>query len=534
MPTIKIESILGGQGPASHFAAKDQFRASLGIDPAQPVDDSAPGSAAAKFSLIASGLLRPAPTQKTSGAVIANAPQWMVNNPKDDNVYVYDITGSAYSVSALSGAATALSDGGALTGSIGNGCEYYDNYIYFAKNTDIARYGPLNGVPTFTGSYWVGTLGKAALNNTSYPAEFFATIPYPNHVMHRHSDGNLYIADVSGNQGVLHFISTKKTAVEGDTDNGSTASKLTFGFGLWPTALESYNGNLVIALVEATMGFTTTPKIKAKIGFWDTTSQNANQITWLEFPDQIITGMINKDGVLYVASGNIQKTGCRISQYVGGYTFKTVAYIEDGEPPFHSAMAATAERLLFGSFCEVPETGACIYSLGLQKDALSQGLFNVMNGSNSQATVSALCMLSNDLNFDSPLMGWTTGEAGSGNNGIDVQGSTYNNARSVWWSQLYRIGQRFRIIGLSIPFIQQIAAGHRLVATFYTDNGNNSYVQQEINSTNFPNSDQFADINIANVMGFDNFWLELAWLGSAVLTVSLPITIEYETIAKSL
>jgi len=53
--TIRIESILGGHSPTTHFGGAGQFRASLGIDPAQPIDD-----ADGVFSTIGSGLLRPA------------------------------------------------------------------------------------------------------------------------------------------------------------------------------------------------------------------------------------------------------------------------------------------------------------------------------------------------------------------------------------------------------------------------------------------------------------------------------------------
>jgi hypothetical protein len=138
MPLILIQTILGGNSMTTHFAQATQMRASHGIDPAQPIDD-----ADTKYSTIASGLIRPAASQKFSGTTITSAPLWLIPNPKNANAYVYDAASSAYSIDATMTTVTALSDAGTLSG-LGNGCEYYDNYMYFATATDITRYGPLN------------------------------------------------------------------------------------------------------------------------------------------------------------------------------------------------------------------------------------------------------------------------------------------------------------------------------------------------------------------------------------------------------
>jgi hypothetical protein len=93
LQTIRIESILGGQSDLANFAREDQFRASMGIDPAQPIDDDDSAT-----SSVASGFLRPAASEKFSGTTITAAPLWMTTNPKDTNVYVYDALGSAYTI----------------------------------------------------------------------------------------------------------------------------------------------------------------------------------------------------------------------------------------------------------------------------------------------------------------------------------------------------------------------------------------------------------------------------------------------------
>ncbi|MFA7662690.1 MAG: hypothetical protein WCX88_02120, partial [Patescibacteria group bacterium] len=322
---IRIETILGGQSPTTHFSQAGQFRASLGIDPAQPINDLDTA-----YSTIASGLLRPSASEEFSGTTINSAPLWMKTNPKDTLIYVYDALGSAYTITATLDTVTALSDAGHLSSALGNGFEYYDNYMYFFKNTDVCRYGPLNGTPVFNPTYWTGTLAKTALVNTIYPSTFLNDLRLPNHPAVRHSDGTLYFGDVVDNQGYIHTIKTSKTTVEGDTNNGSTYQKLAFGYGLWPTAIESYGSDIAIAFFEG--GNIGLKQKSAKLAFWDTTSTNFNKITWVEFPDSIITAIKNVNGVLYVVSGNYKTRGFRVTRFLGGYSFDEVYYSETGEP----------------------------------------------------------------------------------------------------------------------------------------------------------------------------------------------------------
>lgn len=529
MATIRIDSILGGHAPTTHFAAKNQFRASLGIDPAQPLDDGD-----GVYSAVASGLLRPVAAQNFTSSTIAAAPMWIRTNPKDGNVYVYDAQGSAYSLAAGFTSATALSDGGTLSSSTGNGCEYYDNYIYFAKNTDIARYGPLNGAAVFNGTYWTGTLAKTALVNTTYPTDFNLALAYPNHPMHRHSDGKLYIGDVVGNQGYIHYISTTKASVEGDTDNGSTYGKLTFGYGLWPIDIEGYGSNLAIALNENTSQ--NIRQMRAKVAIWDTVSTNFNSITWCEFPDSMITALRNANGALYAFSGNYHSAGFRISRYVGANSFKEVWYQETGEPPFAGAVDAILNRVLAGTYTTIPESAACLWSYGLQKAALGQGMFNTMRSTAPAiGTVTSVCVANDDeLGFYVPIIGWR----GDGQFGIDKQGTSYSAAPSVFWSQMYRIGMPFEIRRIRVPFTKALAANMTVTIKIYYDDGATSETLTTINSTNFPNTAEgsfglaanFKVNNSGGGRGQNNFWVEVRWTGSALATVSLPIFVEYDVI----
>lgn len=525
---IRIESIFGGTSPTSHYGSPSQFRASLGIDPAQPIDD-----ADGALSTVASGVIRPVASEKFSSTTITSAPLWIKTNPKDSNIYVTDAAGSAYTVNPTLSTVTGLSDGGSLSSSIGNGAEYYDNYMYFAKNTDIARYGPLNGAPAFNGTYWTGTLAKTALTNTTYPTTHKNNLAIPNHVLHRHSDGKLYIGDITGNLGQIHYIATTKTTVEGDTDNSSTYSKLTFGYGLWPTSLESYGPDLAIALFEGSS--TGIRQKNAKIAFWDTTSTSFNQITWVEFPDPIITAMKNVNGVLYVVSGSYKTAGFRVTKFAGGYSFQEVFYSETGEPCLQGAIDGVLNRVVFGSYTTVPESDGCLYGVGLQKSALGGGFFNLMRstGGTSSTCVTAVSFAdATQMGFYVPIIGWT--QAGDGSTGVshglDKQGTAYNNAPSVLWTGTTRIGQRFKITKITIPLAQSMAANMTLIPKIYFDNGLTTQTLVTVNNTSYPNSEKLIVIRPDSAVGQHSFHLELRWSGSSLLSVVPPITIEGEYI----
>ncbi len=542
MAEILINSILGGHSAASNFAAKDQFRTSLGIDPSLPLNDNL-GDILANS---ATGLLRPSSIFPATGT-LGKAVRWLTNSPKTTMTFVVDMNSSLYALNVDAKTFSAIADAGEFTSGAtqgGQGSEYYDNFLYVAKDTDIGRYGPLNASDcTFNGSFWSSTLGKGALNFTTagYPSSPVG-IQYPQHVMHRHSDGKLYFADVSGGQGVIHYISTKKTTFEGDTDNGSTAAALTFGFGLFPTSIESYGTSLAIALYEGGS--------PAKLAFWDTTSQNFNSITWVEFPDPVITALKNVDGVLYIASSNVGGWGFRVSRYVGGNSIEEVAYVESGSSPTQAAMAGTAKRLVFGSNTSIPANAATVYSLGLQQSNLSKGLFSILSPLISGAgnyTVTALSFPSSTdatLNFFQyqPVIAWGSGTGTTTGIGIPGKGAydATSSINTMWWSQMYKIGQPFQIKRIRIPLAQTLGAGMSIVPTLFFDNGIASQALTTINSTNFSNTAEtgfgrVANIRLAgdgtNIMrGQTNFWLELKWGSTGLCIVDLPILIEFDVV----
>lgn len=537
---ILIESILGGTAPTTHFAAADQFRASFAIDPSMPVDNGD-----GVYSSIASGLLRPVGSNNV-GINTTNAVMWFVQNPKDtvtSSSFAYDAGGSVYLIAGY-GAPSFLKDLNDGPTASGNGAAYYDNYAYFAKDTTIARYGPLNGEPAFTEDYWTGTLGKVALSNPTYPGDPWVGEYYSNHVLHRHSDGKLYIADVVDNQATVHYIKTTKTTVEGDTDNGSTYDALNFGYGLKIFAMESYGDMLVFCLNE-TSDNDAGPiySHRARVAFWDTTSTKTNQITSVEFPDELITAVKNINGVLYFCSGSMDDFGFRVTRYIGGYSFEEVAYSEMGYSPHAGAILGRGNNLFFGSANTVPDYDrghyACVWSLNLKKSGLSSGLFNVARpgfGAVSAAYGVTALEFEPASNFNQTALHAAT-DADGGQ--VDRIFQSTLEGSPVWWSQTFRIGQAFKITKLIIPTLKSSSSSKKqIVPTLYFDNGTTTKTLQTMD---YDANNLVYVIRPENAVGKHEFFLELKWSGRDVLvtedggpwTVGLPITIEYELISNT-
>lgn len=424
---IRIESIFGGHSLYPAFPAKDEYRWSLGIDP-EP-----------------NGFISPTYYPRFAGDTINGAPMWIKKEPKTNTIFVYDSVGSIYTANANTITALAdLNDGGT---SSGNGLEYYDNYIYASRDTTIARYGPLNGTPTWTDDYWVSTLGKTALSNTLYPQSRGNTgYRLRNHFLKRGKDGRLYIADVVGNQGTIHYISTTKTTVEGDTDNGSTYGALDLPYGYWPAALENYGNTIVIACVVAS-GDDFTDRVK--IVFWDPTNTTTyDSIIDSEYPDEVLCGLHNANGVLYLLTGFTfdDSNYIRISRYIGGYSFEQVAVVLTSQTTLPGGVDSNFNRLFFGSQYSLGSVGA----IGLSKSKISNSVYNVSGVTcTSSSFVSAILFTKDRI-----LSGWNSSSpAISGMDGSNAYLANDNpRPRSSIALGPYTIGSPFKITKVTIPF----------------------------------------------------------------------------------
>lgn len=107
-------------------------------------------------------------------------------------------------------------------------------------------------------------------------------------------------------------------------------------------------------------------------------------------------------------------------------------------------------------------------------------------------------------------------------------GGDYSIFPQFFNSQVYKIGQPFKITKIRIVLTQAIAANMIITPTIYTDDGGGtSYTLTTINNTNYSGKKNIV-IKPDGLTGEHNFWLELKWSGSELCVVGLPITIEYE------
>lgn len=111
-------------------------------------------------------------TVSESGAsIIGGLVKWIVlGTPYDTNAYLYDWDGKIYK--RTSGGAYSLLR--SVTNSSGEGMEIFNDYIYYAQNTQLGRYGPLSGVPSFTDNWQTGLNGTTISGSGS--VEVFSPI----------------------------------------------------------------------------------------------------------------------------------------------------------------------------------------------------------------------------------------------------------------------------------------------------------------------------------------------------------------------
>lgn len=542
---IRIESINGGHSVYDYTAGKDEYYDSLGIF----VDNN---RAALTLRGAGPSVLSPSRPRSITGT-LTGVPMWMQGNPKNGNIYVYDMNGSVYTLTSSISGLGDLNDGGSAGG---NGMAYYDNFMYFARETTVARYGPLNGTSSFTDDYWITTLGKTALEQQAYPDRDngFTDARYPNHVMHRHKDGKLYFADTVGGQGVIHYIKTSKTTVEGDTDSGSTYNALDLPFGYFITDIESLGDDLVISAFESRSILNTTAYTgssyegRSALFFWDTASDSYYKVIQNEFPDQIITALQNANGVLYVFSADIgsQPSGARVCRYLGGNSFEQVTVMSDIDSPIAGGTVAQLNQIFFGSVNYQDPLGVsgCVWAIGTQNQPLSNAVFNVCGARHSTQLVYAMTFddggapWSKELFFgyaNNNSSGYIAGFNGNESSwDTDLYDKDIGNA--YWKSQWYKIGSKFKIRKIKLFLVNDsVDSGNDLRVYVVTDNtsGNGGTSTQgtlvgTINNSNYP-SHLGPIILKQEVTGEHSFQIVIRWFGTNSLDISLPIEIEFET-----
>lgn len=511
--TIVINSIIGGQSPSYYFGLENQFNTSLAIDPDFPISSS---------NVRTSGILVPIAYETFSSSAYTSPALWITTNPKNTNIYAYLANGRILSYSSSLGSET---NERSVSNSSGNGFAYYNNFIYYARDTDIGRYGPLNNSPAFNDTFWTSTLSLTALTNTTYPS--IRSTAMPNHPMYAHSDGKLYIGDVVNGQGVIHFIKTKKVTDEGDTNDTvqpSTRIALDLPFGFYPTSICSGpNGVDLAILAIQTSSNTTVNQGNAALFLWDTVSDSFYK--QISISDSLATACINRNGQLYVFSGSANN-GIRVIRYLGGDSWKTEDLIEEGTPPFAGAVDSVGDRLVWGAYTTIPETSSCVFSLGSKNPNLPMGRHNIIKTKSAGANplTTALKLVQQESIAEPRLIVAWRDDTTRGLDRLDTDNS--ETLGSVW-RKLIVVGKRFVIRTIRYPLAKAVAANMTLTPKIYVDDASSSTTLTVINSTNYPNSDRFIRQE-PKVFGKNNFELELKWTGTVSLPVSTPIIIDLE------
>jgi len=521
--SVKIDNILNGKSSTYYLYGKGQFKNSTAIDPDFPM---VPSSATLRRQ---SGFITPTQYVVASGANINDAPMWILTNPKDGLIYSYLASGRLISYTSTFGSETNI---GTPTSGVGNGAAYYNNYIYLATPTDISRYGPLSGTPAIANTFWSSTLSKTALVNTTYPT---FQESYPNHVLHAHTDGKLYIADFDSTsttdttrgKGLIHYIKTKYgtsgTAHEGAVDDGSLYNALDLPLGYMPMAIESYGNDLVVAAIQSSDA--TLRQGNSALFFWDTFADTFYR--QVPIADPMVTALKNVNGSLYVFSGN-QNNGVNVGVYDGGFGIQQLEFLEQGYSPFAGAVDFYGNRVAWGV-----KDG--VVSLGYKNPNLPRNAFHhIMKttsvGSNPAVTSMRYLQHASGV-VPRVVVGWRDGST----QGID-QFSSDATLVSVFESEIFNIGQTFRIRKIKIPLSEAVAANMSIVPRIIVDDDLTTYALTTINNTNYASSEQnivflstqLDAIQAGGLIGKHNFYLRLTWGGTVALAIAPPIEIEVD------
>lgn len=586
MVKVSYTGIHGGRSSSRFLASKNQFLASLGVDP-----DLSLGT-----DYHASGVAVPSRYGKfTSTNMNADVLAW-ITCPKVDKVFAALTNGRllSYSSSLTEEALVATCAGGP----IGGAC-YYKNYIYFfgtgnrlnyssqtanftvgatltgtdsgatAKimadsdagtsgfltlgnitgtftkgetitdgsggsatsssvvigTGDVSRYGPLSefgNAACVLTGAWWGGMGKTALTDTSYPG--IQNMELPNHWGFVHSDDSLYFVDFKDGYGMVHRIHTKKTTYEGDTDDTAVPSL----YNALDLPDDFYPtcigpyGNSV-AILGIRSAATGLNQGSSSLILWNPTdTETFDQI--VDIPDPVATAMVSKEGFLHVFSGPFSG-GCRVSVYSGGDTMTEIEYIDDAIVPFPGAVEVRGERLLFGSRCYRPKETACVFSLKSRVSG-TRDVQNIATVGSQSSAKSAKCTAIRIVSQTSTLvnlqMAIASSDTTSGYAGYKYGTGTLQSEIEF---PPVTVASSFRINRVRIPLATAVAANTAIVPTLWFDDIT-SKALPTINFANYPNKKavNYKSQQVGTeTEGTNTFRLSLAWTGTEQTPVMFPI-----------
>lgn len=512
---LKINSILGGFSEMFIYSGEDQYLDAIGID------TEAIGGIG-NITNKSVGVVQPtSQTQVITSSSLGEAPMWILGSSNTVGAFVYGSGGSVYALNSL----LALDGDGSQwkpTSGAGNGMVGYGDYMYFATDTDIARLGPLSATaPTMVHNYWSSSdngLGQAALTNTTYPTA--RNVEYPNHVLHAHNDGYVYVADYANGQGMIHSFNITSAGA-----TTATYQDLNLPPGLLPMDIKSYGTDLAILCMPlvAAGGTSLSKRLPSLLVFWDTYSNNFYRTVPINEP--WATALHNRNGELFVLSGDFASS-VKVLKYLGGESFSVLSNINDGTPPPACAVDSSGDALFWGGYCIYPAAAAGAYSYGYRTGRIPPAIHMPLRISDSNGTSPEVTMLKFiRAGSPYPYIGWRTDGSGSGYTfGID-RITTAGIQASRWRTKVFNIGKRFKINKIIIPMINPVAAGDSITPTIYVDNAYTSTTIKAINSTNYPNGNRIVEIDGLNVFGYSNFFIDFSFASNTGQGFTLPIEI---------
>ena len=512
--TLTINSILGGHSSLKYLTAENQYLDSIAIDPDFPISET---------DKKPSGMLRPVAYEKFSGANVDGNPIAIITNPKDTKVYAVLDNGDIISYTSALGSETLV---GTVAGANAEGACYYNNYIYIfgtgADKDDVSRYGPLDGSPSLADNVWKGaTLGsQTALGDTAYPS-IRGSGNLPNHWGFAHQDNRLYFCDYKDGTGYIHFIKTKKTTDEGDTNDGSTYNALDLPFGFMPVCITNWGTDLVIGAIQTSNS--TLSQGKAALFFWDCSSSSFYRIVYL--PEPVVSALLNNNGIVYIWAGRFSTDGgYSVRKYIGGDTIsrdEDSLIFGEGHPPLQGAVDGLGSRIVWGSWITTPEPAACVWRCDSSLLFAHNIARATASASSSDGVITALKFAEQGSSaLPKMLLGWRDGTPAYG---IDKLSTTY---QTHYFRKMFNIGRNFSIKKIKLSLAKAVAANMAITPKILVDDESSSKTLTTINNTNYPNKRKIKQY--PDVQGENNFIFELKWSGTALLPVLLPIDIDVE------
>lgn len=514
---IQIDSILGGINDLWNQGGEAQFLMSLGIDPEATYGNLVKSS----------GFISPTIYAEFSSNDLSSAPMWISGAPTTAGVFVYEANGTLRSYSS---ALTASGDVGIanVPGGSGNGLASFNDYVYCLTGTTMYRFGPLSQTAPTLAEYWVSSLGMSALTNSDYPG--IRNLTFPNHVTHPHVDGRTYLADYDGRNGRIHSFTT-----DSDGTNGSGSfNDLTLPPAMLPMDIKSYGTDLSILLSPDAeyAGGSISRSGNAVLALWDTTPGN-RAYRFIPIKDQLATALANKNGELFVISGNLD-TDAKLLRYLGGYSFETLETINEGTPPPAGAVDTYGNMIAWGGYVTYPTGRAGVFTHGYRSGKLpGNSLHHIASISDASSTLPIVsCLKFIQAGRRTPVIGWRTGDSTFGLDKLSGAGTQ----TSYFRSNVYHVGRKFRVRRLVIPLSTNVQSGVSIIPKIMVDNETSTFDPTTndhaglnvINPTNYSSNEVLIDQQDLSAYGEQNFYLELTFTSTITVGILPPITIEVE------